>query len=90
MAKQPTQRVPLQKKVVKKKGGILELAFPETTNLVIIGVGILVIILGYIIMAMGDATSSLSVTVAPIVLVIGYCVIIPVGILYRKRTAANE
>lgn len=90
MAKMPQQRSPLQKKVVKKRGGTLALAFPEPMNMIIIGLGVLVIVIGYIVMAMGDATSSLSVTIAPVILVIGYCVIIPVGILFRKKTSRQE
>ena len=47
------------------------------------GIGILVIILGYIIMATGDVNSFQSVKLAPVLLVIGYLVIIPLSIFYK-------
>jgi len=56
----------------------------------IILAGIVVVIIGYIVMAMGDATSALSVTIAPIILFVGYCIVIPVGILYRKKAENKE
>ena len=61
--------------------------FPLTTeNYQIFGIGILVIILGYISLSQGPADSFWSLTLAPILLVIGYCVIIPISIFYKKRT----
>jgi hypothetical protein len=47
--------------------------------------GIGVIILGYIAMMQGPWNSFLSLHLAPILLLIGYCVLIPIAIL--KRTA---
>ena len=62
---------------------------PETlpldrTNFRIIGLGILVIALGYLAMSEGSVEVFLPITLAPILLVVGYCVVIPIGILYRK------
>jgi hypothetical protein len=53
-------------------------------NFIIIGVGILVIIGGYLAMLAGSVEGFLSLVLAPLLLVAGYCVIIPFGILYRK------
>ena len=53
-------------------------------NFVIIGVGILVIVGGYLAMLAGSIEGFLSLVLAPLLLVAGYCVIIPFGILYRK------
>ncbi len=33
----------------------------------------------------GSIEGFLPLTVAPILLVLGYCVVIPIGILYRRR-----
>lgn len=49
------------------------------TNYYIFAAGLLAIILGYITLSQG------SITLAPILLVLGYCVIIPVAILYRGK-----
>ena len=53
-----------------------------------IGIGIAVIIIGYFLLAASVSTTwdnPLSVSVAPVVLVIGYCVLIPIGIMLRKK-----
>ena len=44
----------------------------------------LVIIAGYLAMLEGSVEGFLPLVAAPILLVLGYCVIIPIGILYRK------
>jgi hypothetical protein len=63
--------------------------FPWTnTNIVGLGIGVAVILVGFILLYMGTVTSwdnPLSISVAPVVLVIGYCVIVPWAIM-RKST----
>jgi pilus assembly protein TadC len=78
------------KKKLKRKAFIAELELPQRINYIIMLGGVLVVLLGYIVMSMGDDISPLSVTVAPIILTIGYCVIIPLGILYRRRSKTAE
>ena len=53
-------------------------------NYLIFGIGLLTIVFGYILMATGETTSIQSVKIAPVVLVIGYCIIIPIAILYKS------
>lgn len=55
------------------------------TNYQIFGVGLLVIISGYIIMAMGEVYSFQALTIAPILLFIGYLVILPISLVYREK-----
>ena len=76
---------PVRKRGKKKQVAIAPAELPQNINYGIMLAGVIVCIIGYIVMSMGDATSSLSVTIAPVILFIGYCVIIPVGILYRKK-----
>jgi hypothetical protein len=61
-------------------------------NFLIMGVGLLVILAGYLTMLTGTVEGFLPLVVAPILLVIGYCVIIPIGILYRPgaKTGAES
>ena len=59
-------------------------------NYIIFIIGILVIILGYIFLAQGPADSFWSLTLAPILLVLSYCIIIPISIVYRKRSPKQE
>lgn len=54
-------------------------------NYLIFLVGLLLIVSGYIIMAMGEVNSFQSITIAPIMLFIGYLVAIPVALIYRSK-----
>ncbi|MDX1661255.1 MAG: hypothetical protein R3326_05645 [Gemmatimonadota bacterium] len=47
------------------------------TNGIWLGLGTLVIVAGYALLAKGDTT------VAPVLLVLGYCVLLPVGIVKK-------
>ena len=47
--------------------------------------GIISIIAGYIIMGLGETYSFQSLTLAPIVLTIGYLVLIPSALLYKEK-----
>lgn len=47
-------------------------------NYILFGVAILVIVIGYFLLGSG------SMTMAPILLVLGYCVLIPVAIMVRS------
>jgi len=53
-------------------------------NYLWIGIGIAAIVLGYIALAQGPADSFYSRTLAPVILFIGYCVLIPLGILLKN------
>jgi len=73
-------------KKTKKEG-----VFPfERENYLILLAGIVVIILGYLALSEKTVEGFLPLTVAPILLVIGYCVIIPLGIMYRKKSAKDD
>jgi len=71
----------------KKSAGVISFG---RENYIIFLIGILVIILGYIFLAQGPADSFWSLTLAPILLVISYCIIIPIAIFYRKKTPKQE
>ena len=71
----------------KVRKNIRETSLPlNRQNFIIFGIGILVIIAGYAAMLEGSIEGFLPLVVSPILLVVGYCVIIPFGILYRKRS----
>jgi uncharacterized membrane protein HdeD (DUF308 family) len=74
----------LQKRTRKAALKIEGLPF-TSVNYQIFALGIIVIILGYIALAQPPAGSFMSLTVAPILLVTGYCIIVPVAILYQKK-----
>lgn len=62
----------------------------EPINYKILAVGIAVILLGYFALSASPWDNPLAITVAPILLVVGYCVIIPVGIIYRKKNSVSN
>ncbi len=58
-------------------------------NYLIIGLGIALIIVGYILMSENSVSGFLPTSVAPVLLIVGYCVIVPIGILYKDKSV-NE
>ena len=57
----------------------------DKENYILFGVGLITIILGYIIMATGDTYSFQSLSLAPVLLFIGYIILIPIALLYKKK-----
>ena len=54
-------------------------------NIFLIVVGILMLVIGFFCLAQGPAENPVSLTVAPIILVLAYIVVIPIGILWYKK-----
>ena len=54
-------------------------------NYQLFGIGLFTIILGYIVMATGETESIQSVKIAPLILIVGYCVLIPAAILVKPK-----
>jgi hypothetical protein len=54
------------------------------TNYILLGAGLFLIIVGFLFLGFGD------ITIAPVLLVLGYCVIIPLGILYPKKNGEQR
>lgn len=76
------------RKKVQRQKGFNEGSIPFAKgNYVIMGIGVAVIVAGYLSMLEGSIEGFLPLVVSPILLVVGYCVIVPLGILYRKSPA---
>jgi len=56
----------------------------SSRNYLWIGIGVAAIVFGYIALAQGPADSFWSRTLAPVILFLGYCVLIPLGILLKN------
>ena len=54
-------------------------------NYVLFISGIIFILIGYIIMALGETYSFQSLSLAPVILTIGYLVLIPSALLYKEK-----
>ena len=48
-------------------------------NWTLMGAGVLAAVVGYVLLARGD------VSLAPVLIVVGYCALIPLGIVWRDR-----
>lgn len=68
-----------------------DFSFPlEKENFAIIGAGIVLIILGYLLMNQNSVDGFVPTVISPILLFLGYCVVIPYGILKGHRSAKTE
>ena len=54
-------------------------------NYMLFAIGLVIIGLGYLIIANNTVDSSAATKIGPLILFIGYCVIIPVSIMYKSR-----
>jgi uncharacterized membrane protein len=59
----------------------------ESKNIMIILGGIVIITLGYFLMSSDEVMGSMALNVSPIILLIGYLVVIPFGIMYGSKNA---
>ncbi|MDP2363388.1 MAG: hypothetical protein Q8M94_06415 [Ignavibacteria bacterium] len=84
--------VKTKKKNVKTSAKSLPSPFSiywEKTNYLLFGLGMFLIILGFYFMGQGEWDSSSSLVISPILLFLGFVVVMPASILYRKRNAAQ-
>ncbi len=62
----------------------------DKKNIVLIGIGILLLVIGFICLATGPADNPISLSVAPIILTIAYVVVIPLGILFNSKNEDKQ
>jgi len=61
----------------------------EKTNYLLFGLGVILIVLGFYFMSLGEWNSSSSLLISPILLFLGFVVVMPASILYRKKESAS-
>ena len=61
----------------------------DKINYILFGIGLFLIILGFYFMSLGDWNSTSSLVISPIILFIGFVIVIPASILYRKKDASK-
>ena len=74
------------KSTAKRKSVSVPLPFTKR-NYQILGLGLLLIVAGYFALSQQPWDGTMPLVVAPILLVLGYCVVIPFGILYREKSS---
>ena len=57
----------------------------DKKNYVFLGLGLLIIIFGFIFMSEGPWDNPVSLTLSPIVLLVAYIIIFPLSIFFRKK-----
>ena len=55
------------------------------TNYILFGAGLSLVIIGYFFMANASVNSFQSLTLAPIMLFLGYIVVLPIALVYRDK-----
>ncbi len=60
------------------------------SNRTIFGIGALAIVAGFVLLGIGPASNPLSLTVGPVLLVLGYCVVIPISLLRRPGDSSSD
>jgi len=85
--------VKTKKKNVKTSTKLLPSPFNiywEKTNYLLFGLGMLLIIFGFYFMSLGEWDSSSSLVISPILLFLGFVVVMPASILYRKKNSSGQ
>ncbi|MCF7811855.1 DUF3098 domain-containing protein [bacterium] len=59
-------------------------------NLILFLVGVAILIIGFLLMSIGPWDNPLSRSVAPIVLLVGYLIVFPAAIFYRKSSDVDS
>ena len=54
-------------------------------NMWLFGLGLVAIALGYVFLSLPPVDGFMSLTLAPLLLVLGYCVFIPIALLSRQK-----
>lgn len=54
-------------------------------NIILVALGVLLLVIGFVCLATGPANNPVSLTVAPLILVVAYLVVIPIGILLNGK-----
>ena len=75
----------IQKDKVAKKTKRDESLSLEPINYQIILAGVVIIVAGYFALSAQPWDNPIALNVAPILLVFGYCVVIPFGIIFRRK-----
>ena len=80
----------MKEKKLKKKKGFVEKISLTKANYIVFLIGFAVITLGFVLMATGGTHSSQSLTLSPIILLVGYLVLIPISIFIGGNKSNSD
>lgn len=61
----------------------------SSSNYRLLGISLILLIIGFVLLGQGPVSNHLSWSVAPIILVVVYCILIPVAILKKDDSKQN-
>ena len=73
----------------RRKNKVTRQTFTKS-NYVLFGIGIFILLIGYIALSQGPVAGFLSLSLAPVLLVLGYFVIIPIAIMFTNKEKTKE
>jgi FtsH-binding integral membrane protein len=73
-------------KIVKKSLPSPFNIYWEKTNYLLFGLGLLLVIVGFYVMSLGEWDSTSSLVISPILLFVAFVIVIPASIFYRKKS----
>ncbi len=59
-------------------------------KIILLALGVLMLVVGFVCLGQGPANNPISLTVAPVILVLAYLVIIPLGILWSGEKQGQQ
>ncbi|MCF8242434.1 MAG: DUF3098 domain-containing protein [Melioribacteraceae bacterium] len=63
----------------------------DKSNYILLATGVVIVIIGFFLMAQGPWDNPVSMTISPLVLLVAYLIIFPLSIMYKKkRTGSKE
>jgi len=73
----------------KKKKNLAALSL-SAKNYWLFGLAVLLLIVGYIFLSLGPVDGVMTLTIAPIILVIAYCIVVPIAIFAKPKPEQNS
>ena len=89
MAKKVKRRNIRKSKKIQQKQSPFRIYW-EKQNYLLLAAGFLFIIVGFYLMSIGPWNSVPSLVISPILLIIGYVVIFPASLFFRKKAKSNS
>ncbi|MCF7740691.1 MAG: DUF3098 domain-containing protein [Candidatus Marinimicrobia bacterium] len=80
----------MKEKELKKRKGIIDKISLTKTNYLVFLAGIIIVTIGFFLMATGGTNDPQSLTLSPIILLIGYLIVIPISIFIGSRKDKEE
>lgn len=89
MAKKVQTRTSSKKVPLWKNPSPFKIYF-DSTNYILLAVGIVALIVGFVLLSQKPWDTPSSLVAAPLILMAAYVIILPLALLYRKKGQASE